>query len=131
MRLRISDDQSSVGERDQQWIVRVWDNAERLAMHWCESDGIESKHRTFSPYVKTSVVHCPFRSTHVDRSHDQLGMPTGYVRYNRGVLTTTNGSTLGISCNPSLLVIPDSYKSGGSIGVSVYGNVGTVAFRFL
>jgi len=31
-------------ERDQQWIARVWDNAERLAMHWCESDGIETPH---------------------------------------------------------------------------------------
>ena len=55
----------------------------------------------------------------MDRNHDRLGIPTGCVRYKRGVLTTTNGSILGTSCKPSLLVIPDSYKSGGSIGVSV------------
>ena len=40
----MSDGQSYADERDQLWIVRVAGNTERLAMHWCESDGIEIPH---------------------------------------------------------------------------------------
>ena len=100
---------------------------------WCSSfwNRVKLKNSSLSPKIESgftyksgstrvsSLVHLPLRSAHVERNHECLRNPTGYVRYNRGVFTTTNGSTLGISCSPSLLVIPDTYRSCGRIGVSV------------
>ena len=51
--------------------------------------------------------------------------PAGLVRNKVGFLTTKIGSIPGSSCSFSRLERPLRYTSGGSMGVSVYGKMGT------